>query len=120
MTTGRGTEPAAVPRPVNRPGVPPRNPLIRMRDGKRMQVYILRDEGETVRFGLRDSDSTMVEPIIEFLNKDKNVVFARYIVDHPDLTDPILEVKVSSGSPKEAVKKAVTAVGDVFKNVSVN
>ncbi len=85
-----------------------------------MHIYVQRDEGDTVRFGLRDSDSTIVEPIIEFLNKDKNVVFARYIVDHPDLTDPILEVKVSSGTPKDAVAKAAAAVGDVFKNVSVN
>ena len=85
-----------------------------------MQIYILKDDGKTARFGLRDSDSTIVEPIIEFLNKDKGVVFARYIVDHPDLTDPVLEVKVSSGSPRDAVKKAAAAVGDVFKNVSVN
>ncbi|AGI48136.1 DNA-directed RNA polymerase, subunit L [Thermoplasmatales archaeon BRNA1] len=79
-----------------------------------MQIRVVKKEADTVRFGLKDANSTIIEPIIEFLNKDPEVVFARYIVDHPDLDDPILEVKVKSGTPEDAVKRAAESVGKAF------
>ena len=83
------------------------------------EVQKLDSEEGVVRFALKDASTTIIEPIIEELNKDKSVVFARYIVDHPDLTDPVLEVKVSEGSPVAAVKAAADRVADIFKSVSV-
>ena len=82
-----------------------------------MQIYVLKKEDNVVRFGLKDANSTIIEPVIEALNKDKDVVFARYIVDHPDLDDPILEVKVSAGTPEEAVKKAAESVKKIFADL---
>ncbi|MBE6526612.1 MAG: DNA-directed RNA polymerase subunit L [Thermoplasmata archaeon] len=79
-----------------------------------MQIYVLKKEENVVRFGLKEPNSTIIEPIIEALNQDKNVVFARYIVDHPDLDDHVLEVKVSAGTPEEAVKKAAESVKQIF------
>ena len=82
-----------------------------------MQIYVLKKEDNVVRFGLKDANSTIIEPVIEALNQDKDVVFARYIVDHPDLDDPILEVKVSAGTPEEAVKRAAESVKKIFADL---
>ena len=82
-----------------------------------MKFEIQKDDGATVWFALKDANTTIIEPIIEELNKDKNVVFARYVVDHPDLTDPVLEVRVSSGTPAEAIKAAAEKVQAVFKGL---
>ena len=84
-----------------------------------MQIVVQKEEDMTVWFALKDASTTVVEPIIEELNEDKNVVFARYTVDHPDLTDPVLEVKVSVGTPQQAVKKAAEKVNKVFAGIKV-
>ena len=57
------------------------------------------------------------QAIIDGLNKDANVVYARYIVDHPDLTDPMLEIKMAKGSYKDALLKASKAFEEYFKAV---
>ena len=84
-----------------------------------MQIEVQKEEGMTVWFVLRNASTTVVEPVIEELNKDKNVVFARYTVDHPDLTDPVLEVKVTAGTPQQAVKAAAERVKAVFAEIKV-
>lgn len=79
-----------------------------------MKAYVAERSENTVRIGLKDTSTTIIEPIIDELNRDSNVVFARYIIDHPDLDDPIIEVKVAKGEPEDAVKKAAEAVADYF------
>lgn len=83
-----------------------------------MQIYVVsREDKNTLRLGLKDASTTIIEPIIQELNKDGNVVYARYIVDHPDLDDPYLEVRVSKGTPESALKKAAKAVGEYFSAI---
>lgn len=84
-----------------------------------MQFEVQKLEENLVRFALKDASTTILEPIIEELNKDETVVFARYIVDHPDLTDPVLEVKVSSGSPVRAIRDAADRVAQTFRSISI-
>ncbi|TQS81043.1 MAG: DNA-directed RNA polymerase subunit L [Methanomethylophilus alvi] len=84
-----------------------------------MQMYVVTrsDEGKTLRIGLKDSSTTLVEPLIQELNADKDVVYSRYIEDHPDLDDPYLEIKVSSGTPEAALKRAAEAVAAYFSKI---
>ncbi|MGI6009850.1 MAG: RpoL/Rpb11 RNA polymerase subunit family protein [Methanomethylophilus sp.] len=84
-----------------------------------MQMYVVSrtDEGKTLRIGLKDSSTTLVEPLIQELNENKDVVYSRYIEDHPDLTDPCLEIKVKKGTPEAALKKAAEAVADYFGKI---
>lgn len=84
-----------------------------------MQMYVVTrsDEGKTLRIGLKDSSTTLVEPLIQELNADKDVVYSRYIEDHPDLDDPYLEIKVSSGTPEAALKRAAETVAAYFSKI---
>lgn len=83
-----------------------------------MQIYVVSREENTLRLGLKNHNTTIIEPLIQELNQDAAVEYCRYIVDHPDLDDPYLEVKVRSGTPEEALKRAAAAVGDYFSSVS--
>ena len=82
-----------------------------------MQISVVSKTDNAVRLSLKDINTTVIEAIIDGLNKDPNVVYARYIVDHPDLVDPMLEIMVSEGTVKEAVGKAASAFADYFKNI---
>lgn len=83
-----------------------------------MQIYVMEKTEKSLKLGLKDASTTIVEPIIDELNKDPKVDIVRYIVDHPDLTDPIVEIKVSAGTPGEAVKRACAAVGEYFSGLT--
>lgn len=83
-----------------------------------MQIYVVSREGNTLRLGLKNHNTTIIEPIIQKLNQDATVEYCRYIVDHPDLDDPCLEVRVRSGTPEEALKRAAASVGDYFSSIS--
>lgn len=79
-----------------------------------MQISVVDKNENTARLSLKDVDTTFIEEIIDGLNRDPEVVYARYIEDHPDLTDRMLEVKVEKGTVKEAVERAAKAVVDYF------
>lgn len=79
-----------------------------------MQITVVNETDDTARLALKDVNTTVIEAIIDGLNKDANVVYARYIVDHPDLTDPMLEVKVVKGTVKEAIQRAAKAFRTYF------
>jgi len=83
-----------------------------------MQVYAVEKTEKSLKLGLKDASTTIVEPIIQELNQDKKVAVVRYIVDHPDLTDPVLYVEVTSGTPTEAVQRACEAVGKYFSGLT--
>ena len=82
-----------------------------------MQISVVNENENIVRLSLKDVDTTIIEEIIDGLNKDANVDYARYIVDHPDLTDRMLEVKVNNGKAKDAVLRAADRVIEYFSSV---
>lgn len=83
-----------------------------------MQVYAVEQTEKSLKLGLKDASTTIVEPIIQELNQDKKVAVVRYIVDHPDLTDPVIYIEVTSGTPIEAVQRACAAVGKYFSGLT--
>ena len=83
-----------------------------------MQIYVVSREGKTLRLGLKNHSTTIIEPLIQELNQNEDVEYCRYIGDHPDLDDPYLEVRVRNGTPEEALKKASAAVGEYFSSIS--
>jgi len=82
-----------------------------------MQITVVNQNENTARLSLKDVNTTVIEAIIDGLNNDANVDYARYIIDHPDLTDPMLEIKVNKGTVKEALQKSCKAFKDYFKAI---
>lgn len=84
-----------------------------------MQTYTVEKTKDTITVGLKDVNNTLVTPLIKMLNDDKDVEIARFIDTHPELCDMRIFVKVTKGSPEDAVKRAFKKVADYFADIKV-
>lgn len=84
-----------------------------------MQTYAVSKTPKSITVGFKDLNLTLVAPLIEMLNSDKNVVTARFIDTHPELNDMEIFVEVSKGSPEDALKKALAKIIEYCEKVKV-
>jgi DNA-directed RNA polymerase subunit L len=70
-----------------------------------MEFTVLEEDKKRIVFEL-DSDHGFCTLLKKELYNDKNVVVATYNVEHPLVSRPKFIVEVSSGKPKDALKKA--------------
>ena len=82
-----------------------------------MQFELIEKSEKTIKIGIKDADTTLITPIIEALNGNKQVKIVRYIETHPELNMPALFVEMYEGDPVEAIKVAAMDLSDYFGNV---
>lgn len=82
-----------------------------------MKAYTVEKTDKTITIGFKDANSTIITPMINALNDDKNVTIVRYIDQHPELLDVMLYIEVKKGKPEDAVNKASKAVSSYFSSV---
>ena len=68
-----------------------------------MQFELIDQTEKTIKIGIKDTDTTLITPIIEVLNGNKKVKIVRYIETHPELDTPALYVEMYEGDPKAAI-----------------
>ncbi|MCK4757837.1 MAG: DNA-directed RNA polymerase subunit L [Thermoplasmata archaeon] len=71
-----------------------------------MKFILLEKEKDSIKIEVADPDQTIIQPIITELLNDKNVDIAQCFQRHPVLDKPIIYVKMRSGKPETAIKKA--------------
>ena len=84
-----------------------------------MQLKLIEKEKDTIKFEVENSDNTLLIPLVEELNKDEAVEYAKYTIKHPTLDNPILTVKVKKGKPQAAVKRAIKRLEKVVEDMEV-
>jgi len=72
-----------------------------------MEIKIINEEKNEL--DLEIDNLTIVELLRVYLNKESNVKLAAWKRPHPS-KNPILHIETSSGTPKAAVKKAISVV----------
>jgi len=85
-----------------------------------LQLKLLNKEKDTMEIEVAGEDETLLEPLKQKLLEDENVEIATYLMGHPMLESPKLIVKVKSGKPQAALKKAAKALAndyEEFKNM---
>jgi len=82
-----------------------------------MAVYTVEKTDKTITLGFTEDNPTLIELMIKALNDDSSVVMVRYVNQHPELSDVVLQVEVSKGKPEDAVKNASKAVAAYFAPV---
>lgn len=82
-----------------------------------MEIRLVEKTEKTVKISFKEPDSTLIVPIIDELDKNKDVKIVRYIDTHPELEEPILYVEMHKGSVTEAVRNAAMAVSEFFSVV---
>lgn len=79
-----------------------------------MQTYVVEKTDDSVTLAFKNANLTLITPLMDKLYDDDNVELVRYIDKHPELEDRRLYVKVKSGNPIDAVKKASDAVAEYY------
>lgn len=82
-----------------------------------MEIHLVEKTEKTIEISFKEPDSTLIMPILDELDKNKDVKIVRYVDSHPELVEPMLIVEMREGSPVDAVKEAAMAVSQFFSAV---
>lgn len=82
-----------------------------------MQVELINKGKDTLELQILDEGETMLIPLKNQLLSDEVVEYANYNVRHPKLDTPVLYLKVRSGKPQNAFKKAAKALSNTYKEM---
>ena len=84
---------------------------------KEMEFKIISKEKNEMVLEVINADRTLLIPLVEELNKDDMVEQAIYHYDHPYLENPTLKIRVKSGKPQAAIKRAAKRLEKVFEEM---
>ncbi len=82
-----------------------------------MNVKIVEKTKDMVKLDISGEVHILGNLLREELFNDKNVTFAGYSKEHPELDNALFVVKVKSGDPLTAVKDAVKRINSNFKEL---
>ena len=74
---------------------------------------LIEDAGKTITLGLKDTDTTLINPIMDMLDRNEDVKIVRYINIHPELEEPQLVVEVKEEAPVSAREVLIDAANKV-------
>jgi DNA-directed RNA polymerase subunit L len=80
-----------------------------------MKFVLLEKGKDTLKVQVEDLDETLFYPLINELQNDEAIAEARYYLGHPTLEKPVISVKVKTGKPQAALKRALKALSNQFK-----
>ncbi len=81
-----------------------------------MELELIEKDKDSIKVQVLNSDMTLISPLISELLSDEMVSEVKYITGHPDLDIPVLYVKVKSGKPQTALKRAAKNLSNQFKD----
>ena len=86
-----------------------------------MEFILDKPEDKTersIRITIKDADTTLLTPIIERLNLNKDVKIVRFIETHPELDDRKLYVEMYNGDTIQAIKEAADDISEYFGKIT--
>ncbi len=84
---------------------------------KEMEFRVLSKEKNEMVLEVVNADRTLLIPLVEELNRDEMVESAIYHYEHPYLENPTLKIRVKSGKPQAAIKRAAKKIEKVFEEL---
>ncbi|HHE75860.1 MAG TPA: DNA-directed RNA polymerase subunit L [Candidatus Aciduliprofundum boonei] len=87
---------------------------------KEMEFKVISKEKNEMVLEVINADRTLLIPLVEELNRDEMVEVATYHYDHPYLENPTLKIKVKSGKPQAAIKRAAKKLEKLFEELEKN
>ncbi|MDR0334381.1 MAG: hypothetical protein LBH69_00635 [Methanomassiliicoccaceae archaeon] len=85
-----------------------------------MELNLAEKTKDSVTIRIKDTNMTLITPLLHILSDDANVSMVRYADEHPELEDPIIFVSVKKGTPEEAIKKAALAMSEYYATLKIN
>ncbi|MDR0523052.1 MAG: DNA-directed RNA polymerase subunit L [Candidatus Methanoplasma sp.] len=84
-----------------------------------MMTYVAEQSGDSLTLGFKDANLPLIDSLVQVLNGDSAVSVARIVDSHPELCDLTLHVRVKSGEPMDAVKRASREIAEYFSSNSI-
>ena len=79
-----------------------------------MQTYLIEKTKNTVKLGFKDTNLTLLTPLIKVLEENDDVVIVRYIDSHPELKDRVLYVETKKGDPMKTIEAAAEQISKFY------
>jgi len=84
-----------------------------------MEMKVINEREKEIEISIPDADDTLMYPLLTELLKNDKVVEAKYLRGHPELDTPSIYLRVSSGDPRNALKKAAENLHEDFASFRV-
>ncbi len=78
---------------------------------------IISKEKDSIKLAMLNYDNTLLRPLAEEILKDDKVEMVHYYIKHPDIDNPEIYVKVSSGKPQAAVKRTIRRMNKLYETM---
>jgi DNA-directed RNA polymerase subunit L len=75
-----------------------------------MQLEVKNEKGKEMQFTLKGEDHTFSRLLVDELLKDNSVEIAQYDIAHPLTGQPQFYIRMSKGTPRDALKKAAKSL----------
>jgi DNA-directed RNA polymerase subunit L len=82
-----------------------------------MELKVVEEKEKELTVSVVGVDDTLMHPLLAELLKNEKVAEAKYLKGHPELDVPSVYIKVTSGDPKTALKKAAENVNKEFTDL---
>lgn len=79
-----------------------------------MELYVIEKSKNVLKLGVKDAKATLISPILDSLNSDEDVKFARYIETHPELDTPEIHIETKKGDAAEKFKEVAGEISKYF------
>ncbi|MEM0217364.1 MAG: DNA-directed RNA polymerase subunit L [Candidatus Nezhaarchaeales archaeon] len=76
----------------------------------KMKIRILEKSEKSLRFEIIGEGHTFCNILRDFLQRNPNVEFVAYRIDHPLVSNPVFYVRVKNGRPEDVLKKAAEEI----------
>lgn len=77
-------------------------------------------EKNTITIEMLNYDNTLLRPLVDEILRDEQVEDSRYYVKHPVIDNPQIYVKVKTGKPQAAVKRAIKKLSKTYENLGAD
>jgi DNA-directed RNA polymerase subunit L len=80
-----------------------------------MEIELLEKEKDSIKIRIKDADQTLISPLVQELLEDKDVEDVKFTAGSTNLNYPTLFVRVKTGKPQTALKRASKALANEAK-----
>jgi len=79
---------------------------------------IISKDKDSIKVEMINYDNTVLRPLAEEILKDDKVVESYYYIKHPDIDNPQIYVKVSTGKPQAAIKRTIKRMNKTYETLN--
>ena len=82
------------------------------------KLRVVSKDKNSITLEMLNYDNTLLRPLIEELLKDEQVEESRYYIKHPVIDNQQIFVRVKTGKPQAAVKRAIRKLSKRYESLS--